>query len=99
MRCGDDPRNGQPVAEGGPDGFAGGNRLEEIPRLDDDLVLIAGAVARALAKGGVVRMCGASQDAGKAARRFRPFGAVKVDCVLVFLIKLRLWSIKLQPMP
>ncbi len=83
----DDLGDGKPVAEGGPDRLAGVDGLQEIACLDDDLVLIAGAMAGALAERAVIGMCGAGQDAGKAARGLAPLGPVEMDRVLIFLIK------------
>ncbi len=87
MRGVDQLADGQPVAEGRPDRFAGGDGGQEILGLDDDLVLIAGAVSGALAKGKVVWMRRPGQNTGETARRLWSLGAVKVDGVLVFLIE------------
>jgi hypothetical protein len=58
-RRGDHLVHGQTVAEGRPDRRAGMDRSQEIARLDDDLILVAGAMLRPLAEGEVIAMRGA----------------------------------------
>jgi hypothetical protein len=72
------------VAEGRPDRLDG---AQEIAGLDDDLVLIAGAVARPLAERQIVGMLRPRQDFGEPARRLRPLGAVEPDGVLILLVE------------
>src|ERR1700684_381905 len=75
------------VAKCWPDRFTGLNGLEEVPRLDDDLILVAGSMPCALAEGQGVGMRGARQDLRKPARGFRPLDAIKPNGVLIFLIE------------
>ena len=57
--------DGKTVAEGGPDGFAGFDGGQEVMRFDDDLVLVAGAVAG----GGLTVIANAPNPAGVALLR------------------------------
>ena len=77
----------QPVPEGRPDRCSGFDGLQEIPHLDNDLVLITGSVTGALTEGQVIGMCRSGQDLAEAAFRLRPFGKVKPERVLVFLVE------------
>src|SRR6056297_3926826 len=88
QECGfDHLRHGETLVEAGPCRNACGDGLKEVARLDDDLVLVAGAMARALAEGKVIRMRGPRQDTREAARLLRPLGAVEMDGVLILLIE------------
>ena len=60
---------------------------QKIARLDDDLILVAGAVPRALTERFVIWVRRAGQDLAKAALCLWPLRLVKPNRVLVFLIK------------
>ena len=76
-----------PVVKAGPKAGVGFNGAQEIAGLDDDLVLIAGAVAGALAEGQVIGMLWPHQDLAKPAQRGRVFGTIEPKRILVFLVK------------
>jgi len=77
----------QAFLEGRPDVLASFNSGQKILRLDDDLILITGAVAGPLAKGEIVRMFRPRQDLFEPTLAFRAFGAVEPNGVLILLIE------------
>src|SRR4029079_5854114 len=75
------------VAEGWPYGLAGVDRSKEVPRLDDDLVLVNSSVPRSLTERKIVRMSRTSQNLAEAALSIGALAAIKRDGVLVLLIE------------
>ena len=75
------------IAEGRPNRPFCRDRFEKIARLDDDLILVAGAVARTEAEGPVVGVAGTGQDLDKSAARRIALAFVKPERVLVLAVE------------
>lgn len=75
------------IFEGGPAGRSCGNCLQKVTGLDDQLVLIAGSVAGALAEPGIVGMTWIAEDLSEAGLFWTTLLLIEPEGVLVFLIK------------